>query len=263
MTLEMSLRGKHALVCGASAGIGRAGALALASLGAEVTALARSEDRLAALVPELREAGASSARYRVADLERRDELAATVEDLLAGQGPVHVLVNNTGGPPSGPILEAGEDDFLAAMGRHLFASHLLVKALLPGMVEAGYGRIVNVISLSVREPIVGLGVSNTVRGAMASWSKTLSKELPDCVTINNVLPGYTDTERLRSLQAQIAARDGVSLDSLEEGWIANTPARRLGHPDELGAAIAFLASPSAAYIRGVNLPVDGGRLNGM
>lgn len=263
MTIDMSLQGKHALVCGASAGIGRAGALALASLGAEVTALARSEDRLQALIPELLDAGASAARYLAADLERRDELAASLEGLLADHGPVHVLVNNTGGPPSGPILEAGEDDFLVAIGRHLLASHLLVKALLPGMVDAGYGRIVNVISLSVREPIVGLGVSNTVRGAMASWSKTLAKELPDCVTINNVLPGYTDTGRLRSLQAQMAERNGVTMDAVAEGWIANTPARRLGRPDELGAAIAFLATPAAAYIRGVNLPVDGGRLNGM
>ncbi len=263
MTVEMSLDGKHALVCGASAGIGRAGALALASLGAEVTALARRGEALEALVPELLAAGAPRARGLVADLERRAELGDTIGRLLAEHGPVHVLVNNTGGPPSGPLLEAEEEDFLVPIGRHLFASHLLVRALLPGMVEAGYGRIVNVISLSVREPIVGLGVSNTIRGAMASWSKTLAKELPACVTVNNVLPGYTDTGRLRSLQEQLAERGGTTLDAVAEGWIANTPARRLGRPDELGAAIAFLASPAAAFIRGVSLPVDGGRLNGI
>lgn len=263
MTIDLSLSGFHALVCGASAGIGRAGALALASLGAEVTALARREERLAELVPQLIEAGAPRARYVVADLERRAELGARVDGLLAEHGPIHVLVNNAGGPPSGPILEAGEDDFLVALGRHLLASHLLVRRVLPGMVAADYGRIVNVISLSVREPIVGLGVSNTVRGAMASWSKTLSKELPACVTVNNVLPGYTDTERLQSLQHALAAQRGVTLDAVAEGWLAAVPVGRLGRPEEQGAAIAFLATPAAAYIRGVSLPVDGGRLGGI
>ena len=263
MGIELSLKGYHALVCGASAGIGRAGALALASLGAEVTALARREEQLADLVPELLAAGAPAARYRVADLEHRDDLAAVAASLIADHGPVHVLVNNAGGPPSGPLLEADEADFLAPLGRHLFASHLLVRTLLPGMVQAGYGRIVNVISLSVREPIVGLGVSNTIRGAMASWSKTLAKELPDCVTINNVLPGFTDTERLQSLGAQLAARGGTTPEAIAEGWLANVPAGRLGQPAELGATIAFLATPAAAYIRGVSLPVDGGRLNGI
>ncbi|MDP7113302.1 MAG: SDR family oxidoreductase [Myxococcota bacterium] len=263
MGIELSLKGYHALVCGASAGIGRAAALALASLGAEVTAVARREEQLADLVPDLLAAGAPAARYRVCDLERRDELAGVVEGLIAEHGPVHVLVNNTGGPPSGPLLEADEADFLAPLGRHLFASHLLVKALLPGMVEAGFGRIVNVISLSVREPIVGLGVSNTIRGAMASWSKTLAKELPECVTINNVLPGYTDTGRLRSLGEQLAARGGTTVEAIGEQWIDKVPAARLGRPAELGATIAFLATPAAAYIRGVSLPVDGGRLNGI
>ena len=263
MTVDLSLSGKHALVCGASAGIGRASALALASLGARVTVLARRADRLEALLPELRRAGAPAARALPVDLEDRPALSAAVQQLLAEHGPVHVLVNNAGGPPSGPILDATDDDFLVPLGRHLLASHRLVKAVVPGMREAGYGRIVNIISLSVREPIVGLGVSNTVRGAMASWAKTLSKELPPQITVNNVLPGYTDTGRLRSLGEAIAERNGTSTAEVAAGWIAATPEARLGEPAELGAVVAFLASPAASFVRGVSVPVDGGRLNGI
>jgi 3-oxoacyl-[acyl-carrier protein] reductase len=262
MSPAPSLFGKHALVCGASAGIGRASALAIAALGAEVTVLARRGDLLASLLPELREAGAPAARAVVADLEDRTALAAVVQRLLDDAGPVHVLINNAGGPPSGPIMEAAAEDFELAIGRHLLASHLLVRAVVPGMIDAGYGRIVNIISLSVREPIVGLGVSNTVRGAMASWAKTLAKELPPGITVNNVLPGYTDTGRLRSLGEATAERTGVSPEAVAEGWLAAVPEGRLGRPEELGAAVAFLASPAASYIRGVSLPVDGGRLNG-
>jgi len=257
------LTGRHALVCGASAGIGRAAALCLASMGADLTILARRADRLAALRPQLLEAGAGSVHPLVADLEDRGALRAAVETLIAERGPVHVLINNTGGPPPGPILDATEDDFLTALGRHLLASHLLVRALVPGMVEAGYGRIVNVISLSVREPIVGLGVSNTVRGAMASWAKTLSKELPPQITVNNVLPGYTDTERLQSLQGTLATDRGVTPEQIAATWLDAVPEGRLGRPEELGAVIAFLASPAASYVRGVSIPVDGGRLSGI
>ena len=260
---SLSLSGRHALVCGASAGIGRAAALSMASLGADLTVLARREDRLAELVPQLLTAGAGAARALVADLDDRPALAKSVDSLLADHGPVHVLVNNTGGPPSGPLLEATEDDFLVAIGRHLLASHQLVRAVVPGMVEAGYGRIVNVISLSVREPIVGLGVSNTVRGAMASWAKTLSKEQPPQITVNNVLPGYTDTERLQSLQGTLATQRGVSPEEVAETWLAAVPEGRLGRPEELGAVVAFLASPAASYVRGVSIPVDGGRLGGI
>jgi 3-oxoacyl-[acyl-carrier protein] reductase len=259
----LSLRGRHALVCGASAGIGRAGALALAGRGASVTVLARREKRLSALLPELERAGAEKARALGADLDDREEARCRVEGLLDEAGPVHVLVNNTGGPPSAPLLEAEEGDFLAALGRHLLAAHALVRLTLPGMREAGFGRIINVLSLSVREPIPGLGVSNVTRAAMAAWAKTLSRELPAGVTINNVLPGYTDTERLQELAPVMAGRSGLSAEELRGQWIGSIPEGRLGAPSELGEAIAFLASPAASYVRGVSLPVDGGRLGGV
>jgi len=262
MTVNLSLSGRRALVCGASAGIGQAAALALAGCGASVVVLARRADRLEALLPALEAAGAPSARALVADLDDREGLRAKVTALLES-GPVHVLVNNTGGPPGGPLLKASESELLTALGRHLLASHLLAQLLVPGMEAAGYGRIINVISTSVREPIPNLGVSNTTRGAVASWAKTLSRELPQGVTINNVLPGFTDTERLDGLRAAVAARTGKSLDEAQAAWMAQVPEGRLGRPEELAAAIAFLASPAGAFIRGVSLPVDGGRLRGI
>jgi 3-oxoacyl-[acyl-carrier protein] reductase len=259
MGLDLGLAGRHALVCGASGGIGRAAALALASLGADVTALARSEAKLAALLPELQAAGAPHARAVVADLNDRKALSLSVAELLGEHGPVHILVNNTGGPPPGPLLSATEEDFVAAFGRHLFAAHLLVQAVLPGMREAGFGRIVNVISTSVREPIPNLGVSNTTRAAVAAWAKTLSGELPPGVTINNVLPGFTATERLASLAEATASRTGRSRDEVDADWAAQAPEQRLGRPEELGAVIAFLCSPAASFVRGASIPVDGGR----
>lgn len=258
---DLSLSGRHALVCGASSGIGKASALALAGQGASLTVLARSSDKLAALVPELMQAGAAAARYLAVDLEDEEVLAASIATLIQDAGAVHVLINNSGGPPSGPLLQASPDDFLKAFRRHLVAAHLLVQAVLPGMEAAGFGRIINVISTSVKEPIAGLGVSNTIRGAVAGWSKTLAKELPGGITVNNVLPGFTDTERLSALKEQMAQRRQCSPEEVEQGWVATVPEGRLGHPQELAAAVAFLASPAAAYIRGVSLAVDGGRLN--
>ncbi|MBN1336363.1 MAG: SDR family oxidoreductase [Deltaproteobacteria bacterium] len=262
MTLSTRLDGHHALVCGASAGIGRAAALALASAGCRVTALARSRDRLEALMPQLVAVGAPDARFLVADLDDRPSLQEALDDFLEREGPVDVLVNNSGGPPGGMLLEASEDDLTKAFGRLLLAGHLLVRAVVPGMTSLGWGRIVNVVSLSVREPIWGLGVSNTVRGAVAAWAKTLSLELPPGITVNNVLPGYTATERLHALAASTGQSAGLPLETVEAAWAASVPERRLGDPDEIGAVIAFLASPAASYVRGQSLAVDGGRLHG-
>jgi 3-oxoacyl-[acyl-carrier protein] reductase len=254
--VNLDLSGKTALVCGASAGIGRSTALALAAHGAHVVVLARRLDRLEALLPELTSAGAASARAVAADLDDSVGLAAAVADVEA-----HILINNTGGPPSGALTEATSNELIAAFTRHVVGAQTLLQAMLPHMRAAGYGRIVNVLSTSVREPIPNLGVSNTIRGAMASWSKSLSKELGPGITINNVLPGYTDTERLTNLKSAVASRTESSVEAVMKGWIGRVPEGRLGRPEELAGAIAFLVSPAGAYIRGQSIAVDGGRLN--
>ena len=256
---EADLDGYHALVCGASRGIGRACAEALAARGAAVTLLARSADGLADVRRGLARIGKAEHAVLTADLEDTDSLAAHLESL---RRPVHILVNNAGGPPGGPLLDAAPEEFRRGFERLLIAAHLLTRALVPGMRAARYGRIVNVVSTSVREPIPGLGVSNTIRGACAGWAKTLARELaPDAITVNNVLPGFTATERLEGLFASRAERQGKTLAQIEDAARASVPAGRFAEPAEIAAAVAFLASPSAAYVNGVSLAVDGGRLH--
>ncbi|MCH2101876.1 MAG: SDR family oxidoreductase [Planctomycetes bacterium] len=255
------LTGRHALVCGASSGIGRATALALASHGAQITALARSGDKLGELIPELEAAGASGARALKCDLSLHDSVQDALDRLVLDVGPVHILINNAGGPRGGPILNASAEEFTHAFHLHVLTAHLLTRSLLPGMTESGFGRIVNIISTSVKEPIAGLGVSNTIRAAMAAWAKTVSKELPSGVTINNVLPGFTATDRLSSLKEQIAERRSIRPDQVEEEWLSTVPEGRLARPEEVAALAAFLCTPAAAYVRGQSIAADGGRLN--
>jgi len=259
--MGFELKGRHALVTGASQGIGRAASLALAAKGCTVTVLARDAAKLSTLVEELKVAGAPHAFALAADLEDRHALRPIVEAHLAAHGPIHILVNNAGGPPSGPILDTEEADFLKAFGRLLMAPHLLVKLCQPGMKAAGYGRIVNVISTSVREPLPNLGVSNTIRGATASWAKTLAKELPPGITINNVLPGATATERLEAIERALAAKSGRSVEDVKADMVKAIPEGRVADPAETAALIAFLAGPDAAYVRGQSIAVDGGRMN--
>jgi len=257
--MNLSLTGKNALVCGGSKGIGRAAAIELAALGANVTIVSRSAAALGEVLSVMPRAGDQDHGYLVLDLLDTEGLAQRAR-MLAGERQIHILVNNTGGPPGGPILEAGPDAFLAAFRQHLLAAHELSRQLVPGMKKAGYGRIINVLSTSVKQPIEGLGVSNTIRAAMANWSKTLSAELgPFGITVNNVLPGATATDRLYSLMQAKADKKGISLEEETKNWVSGIPAGRFAQPEETGAAIAFLASPAAAYINGTNIPVDGGR----
>ena len=240
----LDLSGKRALVCGGTSGIGKAAVQALQDYGAKVVVLSRS---------------ATGENTISCNLEDLNSLTKLLETEIQTNGDFEILVNNSGGPPSGPLIDAKPSDFEKAFLRHILASQTLVQLILPGMKKANYGRIVNVISTSVKEPIAGLGVSNTIRGAMASWSKTLSKELPPSITINNVLPGFTATERLEELKQTLSKQKGISPKEVEKAWLGTVPEGRLADPSELGQVIAFLASPAASIVRGVSLPEDGGR----
>lgn len=258
------LEGLRALVGGASRGIGRAIAEVFAEQGASVTLLARSEDRLQEVTSTLATANGQQHGYIACDYADSAAVVAAVNERVNAAGPVHVLVNNSGGPPGGPIHEASAEAFRDAYEKHLIVNHLLMQTLLPGMRAARYGRIVNILSTSVYEPIPGLGVSNTTRWAVASWAKTLSRELaPDGITVNNVLPGYTATDRLDTLIGSRAKAEGAEVEAVRKRWQEAVPTQRFGEPQEIAYAVAFLASPQAAYVNGINLPVDGGRLSSM
>lgn len=245
------------MVCGSTQGIGKAAAVELASLGATVTLVARNEEKLRAVCAELPAPTGQKHGYFVADFQLPDSLR---EQLQAVREPFHILVNNTGGPPGGPALTAAPDEFVQAFQAHLLCNHLLVQSLVPGMKAAGYGRIINVISTSVKIPIRGLGVSNTIRGAVANWSKTLATELaPFGITVNNVLPGASMTARLDSIITSRAQKSGKTREEVIQEMIDEIPAGRISAPEEVAAAIAFLATPAAGYITGINVPVDGGR----
>jgi 3-oxoacyl-[acyl-carrier protein] reductase len=257
--MTLPLENRHALVCGASEGIGRAAAVALAELGATITLLARRQDRLDEVLAALPRSAGQAHGTLSADVGATDVLRGKL-DVLVAANPVHVLINNTAGPPGGPAHSAMPEQYLAVFRQHLIANQVLVQATLPGMKSAGWGRIVNVISTSVKEPIANLGVSNTIRGAVASWAKTLASELgPFGITVNNVLPGYTRTQRLEQILAERAAATGKPPTEIAQGMLATVPAGRFAEAEEIAAAIAFLCSPQAGYVNGINLPVDGGR----
>jgi 3-oxoacyl-[acyl-carrier protein] reductase len=262
--MDLDLTGRYALVCGGSRGIGRACATELANLGANVTVLARRAEALQQVAAELpRTHSGQQHAFVVADSGDTDGLRAAAQQLVATH-PVHVLVNNSGGPAPGPAHGACVEDFLDAYRKHLVANHVLAETVIPGMQAAGYGRIVNIISTSVKEPIAGLGVSNTTRWAVASWAKTLARELgPAGITVNNVLPGFTRTARIDGIVAARVAKSGQPAEQVQHAMLSDVPAGRFAEAAEIAAAVAFLASPAAAYVNGINLPVDGGRMHSL
>lgn len=257
--MNLSLEGKYAVICGSTQGIGLATAEELALLGANCTLVARNEEALKAAVHGLDIALRQQHGYLVADFSKPDEVKKVIEAHVA-KHPVHILINNTGGPAAGPVIEATEEAFLNTFNQHLICNHILAKAVVPSMKTEGYGRIINIISTSVKIPLKNLGVSNTVRGAVASWAKSMANEISQYnITVNNVLPGFTTTQRLTSLIEQLAKRGNTVVDMVEKNMMEEVPMKRFGVAAEIAAVAAFLASPAASYVNGVSIPVDGGR----
>tara|TARA_B100001115_G_scaffold184893_1_gene189686 strand:- start:8706 stop:9548 length:843 start_codon:yes stop_codon:yes gene_type:complete len=257
--MNLDLSNKNALVCGSTQGIGKATALALAKMGANVKLMARNEKKLQAVLSELDTSQGQSHSYACADFSNVENVKSAVQSITADKN-IHILINNTGGPAGGSIIDASTYAFESAFQMHVVCNQILAQAVTPGMKTDGFGRVVNIISTSVKIPIVGLGVSNTIRGAVASWAKTMANELGQFgITVNNVLPGFTDTNRLKSLITKKAENQGVSKEQIANVMKSQIPSARFAQAEEVANAVAFLCSPAAAYINGINVPVDGGR----
>lgn len=258
--MNLDLTGKRALVCGSTQGIGLATAQNLAKLGANIVLLARNEQKLVDAHASLDTSKGQKHYHLKGDFNFPPELQGKVEEFIEEIGNIHILVNNTGGPAGGQAIDAKTDEFIHAFNMHLVANQILAQAVVPGMKKDGYGRIINVISTSVKQPLNGLGVSNTIRGAVANWSKTLANELGGHgITVNNVLPGATNTVRLKQIIENKASKSGKSTEEVSKTMTAQVPMQRFAEANEIANGICFLASPAASYINGINLPVDGGR----
>ncbi|MFA7473739.1 MAG: SDR family oxidoreductase [Spirosomataceae bacterium] len=257
--MRLPLSGKNALVCGSTQGIGLASAVELSKSGANIILLARNERRLTESLEKLETSNGQVHRYFIADFSRNEEVKEAIEKIKSEGVQIHILINNTGGPPGGKLLDASVESLLNTFQMHLINYHLLAQAFVPDMKAAGFGRIVNIISTSVKQPIAGLGVSNTIRWAVAAWAKTLAGELgPDGITVNNVLPGFTKTARLDAVIRMRAQDQHKSEEDIAHLLAESIPTRRFAEASEVGNAVAFLCSPGAGSINGINLPVDGG-----
>lgn len=262
--MNLDLKNKRAIVCGSTQGIGKAVALELAAMGANVTLIARNEQALKTTKAELSDNGSQLHSYICADFSEPQKLKELVEQFIQRSGFVNILVNNTGGPPSGPITNAKTDEFLSAFNNHLICNHVLTQACMEGMKQSGYGRVINVISTSVKQALPNLGVSNTIRAAVGNWAKTMANELGKFgITVNNVLPGATATQRLSTIIENKALKTNVNNDEVKREMLHEIPLGRFAEASEVANAVAFLASPAAAYINGINLPVDGGRTSSL
>ena len=262
--MNLDLKNKSALVCGSTQGIGKAVAVELALMGANITLVARNEQSLKQTKSELANNGSQLHSYLCVDFANPTNLKELVEQFIQRNGPVNILVNNTGGPPAGPIVSAKVDEFLSAFNNHLICNHILAQACVEGMKNSGYGRIVNIISTSVKQALPNLGVSNTIRAAVGNWSKTLANELGKFgITVNNVLPGATATQRLSNIIENKALKTNTNNDEVKKEMLHEIPLGRFADPSEVANAVAFLVSPAAAYINGINLPVDGGRTSSL
>ncbi|WP_435356923.1 SDR family oxidoreductase [Emticicia sp. SJ17W-69] len=262
--MNLDLTGKTALVCGSTQGIGKAAAIELALLGANVTLLARNEEKLQEVLDELPRKKSQKHRYLVIDFAKTNQVRPKIERYLAKYPKVHILVNNTGGPAGGPVIDANPEQFIQAFNEHIVVAQILTQSVTPSMKEAGFGRIINITSIGMKQPIVGLGVSNTIRGAMGSWAKSMANELGKFgITTNNVLPGYTTTGRLQKVNEMRATLTNKPIEEVEQELIKDIPIGRFTTPQETAAVIAFLCSPAAASVNGVSIPVDGGKTSSL
>lgn len=257
--MNLSLEGRNALICGGSQGIGYAIAEELALMGANCILLSRNEDNLRIAASKLDTSIRQTHSYHAIDFNDQQAVKELIRQITSQQN-IHILINNSGGPAAGPVVDANEEQFLQAFSQHLIINHILTKSVIEGMKKDGYGRIINIISTSVKIPLKNLGVSNTTRGAVASWAKTMSNELGQFgITVNNVLPGFTRTARLESLIETTAKKGNVLVNIVEKNMMEEVPMKRFGEPAEVAAVAAFLATPAAAYVNGTSIPVDGGR----
>ncbi|MDB9308197.1 SDR family oxidoreductase [Aphanizomenon sp. CS-733/32] len=258
--MDIRCEGRHALIGGSTAGIGRACAIVLAEQGASITLIARNEQKLLATLKELKTSAQQNHGYIVADFSHPDSLKEKVDAYLLNRKNVDILINNTGGPPLKPALEATAEDLRIAFNQHLICFHLLSQTVIPKMKEVGYGRIINITSYTAKQPLTDMIVSNTIRGAVSSWAKTMANELGSYgITVNNVLPGSTATERLFSIAKDRIEMTGQSEEKVMDDMEKIIPLGRFGKPEEIAWAVAFIASPAASYINGINFPVDGGK----
>ncbi|MBK7289914.1 MAG: SDR family oxidoreductase [Chitinophagaceae bacterium] len=257
--MNLSLEEKNAIICGSTQGIGLAIAEELALLGANCTLVARNEEALQNAVQKLDTQLRQQHGYLVADFSKPDEVKNVIQKHVE-KNTVHILINNSGGPAAGLIIDATEEAFLNTFNQHLICNHILTQAVVPSMKKEGYGRIVNIISTSVKIPLKNLGVSNTIRGAVASWAKSMANELGQFnITVNNVLPGFTATNRLSTLIDNIAKKGNTVVEIVEKNMMDEVPMKRFADASEIASVAAFLASPAASYVNGVSIPVDGGR----
>ncbi len=258
--MKIELNDKVALVSGSTQGIGKAAAMALASSGATVVLLARNATKLEEVLNELPTPNHQKHQFLVADFSQPTQLKSVLSQWIAKGNHADILVNNTGGPKGGAIADAPIEEFISAFNQHLICNHILVQALLPKMKQNRFGKIINVISTSVKQPLPQLGVSNTIRGAVGNWSKSLANELGQYnITVNNVLPGATNTERLKNIAENKSNISQESVDEIFAKMATESPMQRIAEPQEIASAILFLASPLSSYINGINIPVDGGR----
>lgn len=262
--MKIDLSGKYAVVCGSTRGIGKAIAMQFAECGASVVLVARNEDSLREVLRLLRAERNQNHNFIVADFSDPESLKMKMKNFVSESKPVHILVNNTGGPKGGDIAKAETSEFESAFKNHLICNQIMAQAVIEGMKKEKFGRIINIISTSVRVPIKGLGVSNTIRAAVAAWAKTLATEVAQYgITVNNILPGATKTDRLNSLIKAMSVEKKISEEEASQKWLGEIPACRFGEPEEPAYAAAFLASPLASYINGISLPVDGGRIQSL